>query len=55
MCGRSFRWMPILLIFLLAALTMRQWSEEQRSGTQELLLTLPVRGVHLGGWANSWR
>jgi ABC-2 type transport system permease protein len=42
-----FRWMPILLIFLLAALTMRQWSEEQRSGTQELLLTLPVRGVHL--------
>lgn len=38
-----FRWMPLLLIFLLAALTMRQWSEEQRSGTQELLLTLPVR------------
>ncbi len=37
-----FRWMPVLLIFLLAALTMRQWSEEQRSGTQELLLTLPV-------------
>lgn len=37
-----FRWMPILLILLLAALTMRQWSEEQRSGTQELLLTLPV-------------
>lgn len=37
-----FRWMPILLIFLLAALTMRQWSEEQRSGSQELLLTLPV-------------
>jgi ABC-2 type transport system permease protein len=37
-----FRWMPILLIFLLAALTMRQWSEEQRAGTQELLLTLPV-------------
>ncbi len=37
-----FRWMPVLLIFLLAALTMRQWSEEQRSGSQELLLTLPV-------------
>lgn len=37
-----FRWMPLLLIFLLAALTMRQWSEEQRSGSQELLLTLPV-------------
>ncbi|MCA9940490.1 MAG: Gldg family protein [Anaerolineales bacterium] len=42
-----FQWMPILLIFLLAALTMRQWSEEQRSGTQELLLTLPVNPLHL--------
>ena len=42
-----FRWMPVLLIFLLAALTMRQWSEEQRSGTQELLLTLPVPPVYL--------
>ena len=28
-----FQWMPILLIFLIATLTMRQWSEEQRSGT----------------------
>jgi ABC-2 type transport system permease protein len=37
-----FQWMPILLIFLLSALTMRQWSEEQRSGTLEVLLTLPV-------------
>lgn len=42
-----FRWMPVLLIFLMAALTMRQWSEEQRSGTQELLLTLPVNLLHL--------
>lgn len=38
-----FAWMPLLLIFLVAALTMRQWSEEQRSGTLEMLLTLPVR------------
>ena len=37
-----FRWMPVLLIFLISALTMRQWSEEQRSGTLETLLTLPV-------------
>lgn len=37
-----FAWMPLLLIFLTAALTMRQWSEEQRSGTLEVLLTLPV-------------
>lgn len=37
-----FSWMPLLLVFLVAALTMRQWSEEQRSGTLEMLLTLPV-------------
>jgi len=38
-----FRWMPVLMIFLAAALTMRQWSEEQRMGTLEVLLTLPVK------------
>ena len=42
-----FRWMPVLLLFLVAALTMRQWSEEQRSGTLEVLLTLPVRRLDL--------
>lgn len=38
-----FRWMPLLMIFLVGALTMRQWSEEQKMGTLEVLLTLPVR------------
>lgn len=42
-----FKWMPVLLIFLMSALTMRLWSEEQRSGTQEILLTLPVKPVQL--------
>jgi ABC-2 type transport system permease protein len=42
-----FSWMPILLIFLVAALTMRQWSEEQRSGTLEILLTVPARHIQL--------
>ncbi len=42
-----FRWMPALMIFLVAALTMRQWSEEQRGGTLEVLLTLPVRQASL--------
>jgi ABC-2 type transport system permease protein len=42
-----FLWMPILLIFLVSALTMRQWSEEQRTGTLEVLLTLPARPVQL--------
>lgn len=42
-----FSWMPLLMIFLVAALTMRQWSEEQKMGTLEILLTLPVRISHL--------
>ena len=42
-----FGWMPVLMIFLVAALTMRQWSEEQRTGTLEVLLTLPVSHIQL--------
>jgi len=37
-----FEWMPILLIFLSAALTMRMWSEERRSGTLEFVATMPA-------------
>lgn len=37
-----FAWMPILMIFLTAAVTMRLWAEERRAGTLELLLTSPV-------------
>jgi len=37
-----FEWMPVLLIFLSAALTMRMWSEERRSGTLEFVLTMPA-------------
>jgi ABC-2 type transport system permease protein len=42
-----FQWMPVLLIFLVAALTMRSWAEERRSGTVELLLTSPTAPVEL--------
>jgi len=51
-----FRWMPLLLLFLVAALTMRAWAEERRAGTLELLLTAPVSpwslilGKFLAGW-----
>ncbi len=37
-----FEAMPVLLILLSAALTMRMWSEERRSGTLEHVVTLPV-------------
>ena len=42
-----FEWLPLLLIFLVAALTMRSWSEERRAGTLESLLTAPVRPLQL--------
>ncbi len=34
-----FEWMPLLMIFLVAAVTMRMWSDERRSGNLEMLLT----------------
>ena len=37
-----FEWLPLLLILLIGALSMRLWSEEQKVGTIEVLLTLPV-------------
>lgn len=42
-----FEWLPLLLIFLVAALTMRSWSEERRAGTLETLLTAPIRPLQL--------
>ena len=33
-----FEWLPILLILLVAAITMRQWAEEKKMGTLEVLL-----------------
>ncbi len=51
-----FTWQPWLYLFLVPALGMRLWSEERRSGTVELLLTLPVStaeavfGKFLAAW-----
>ena len=37
-----FEWLPVLLVFLAAALTMRMWSDERRTGTLELVVTVPA-------------
>lgn len=37
-----FEWLPLLLVFLVAAVTMRAWAEERKLGTLEVLMTLPV-------------
>lgn len=52
-----FRWHPWLYLFLVPAVTMRLWAEEQHSGTMELLVTQPcplwqlVLGKFLAAWA----
>ncbi len=52
-----FMWIPILFIIFIPAITMRLWAEEERSGTIEILLTLPVKdyeivvGKFLSAWA----
>lgn len=45
-----FEWMPVLLIFLSATLTMRIWSDERRTGTLEHVLTqgIPIWHFVLG-------
>ena len=40
--GAFFGWHPWLYLVLVPAVGMRLWAEERRSGTLELLLTLPV-------------
>src|SRR5919106_162445 len=51
-----FRFHPWLYLFLIPAISMRLWSEERKSGTVELLMTLPVSlyqvviGKYLAAW-----
>ncbi len=42
-----FAWMPLLMIFLVSALTMHLWSREEDSGNLQVLLTMPARLVEL--------
>ncbi len=51
-----FLWHPWLYMFLVPAVGMRLWSEERRTGTFELLMTMPITtgqavlGKFLAGW-----
>lgn len=40
---RLFEWVPLVFVFYLPAVSMRLLSDERRSGTIELLVTMPVR------------
>lgn len=51
-----FVWHPWLYLFIAPAISMRLWAEERKSGTIELLLTLPVSlfEAMLGKFAAAW-
>ena len=51
-----FMFHPWLYLFLVPAVSMRLWSEERKSGTLELLLTLPIslRSAILGKFLAAW-
>lgn len=51
-----FSFHPWLYLFLIPAISMRLWAEERKSGTIELLLTLPVTMVQavLGKFFAAW-
>jgi len=54
-----FDYHPLLYLFLIPALSMRLWAEERKTGTIELLMTLPistfqaVAGKYLAAWVFS--
>ena len=51
-----FFWHPWLFLVLMPAIAMRLWAEERRSGTIEILMTLPVPPwqIVLGKWLAAW-
>jgi ABC-2 type transport system permease protein len=54
--GAFFVWHPWLYLFLVPAVGMRLWAEEKRSGSLELLLTMPITAWQaiLGKFIAAW-
>jgi ABC-2 type transport system permease protein len=52
-----FDWLPLLFVFMVPSTAMRLWAEERKSGSIELLLTLPITvpqavwGKFVAAWA----
>ena len=42
-----FSLLPWIFLLIIPAVTMRIWSEEKKSGTIELLLTLPIKDIEI--------
>lgn len=51
-----FRFQPWIYLFLVPAVAMRLWAEERKTGTVELLFTLPItlQGSYLGKFFAGW-
>ncbi len=52
-----FIWLPWLFLFFIPAISMRLWAEEKKTGTIEILLSLPIQiwqmvlGKFLAAWS----
>ena len=51
-----FEWHPWIFLFLIPAVAMRLWADEWRTGTIELMLTLPITltEVVMGKFLAAW-
>jgi len=51
-----FEWHTWVFLFLIPSITMRLWADERRSGTIELMLTLPITlpEIILGKFVAAW-
>jgi ABC-2 type transport system permease protein len=51
-----FEWHPWIFLFLIPAVAMRLWADEWRTGTIELMLTLPItlKEVIMGKFLAAW-